>query len=88
MYNITLDVDCENIDSILHEIEFDFPHVSNKLSILKGHPEFHDELRKLIISDRPNRQGFPKRIMVFLLKLDRLHAEQYCGIKGELPCEK
>lgn len=77
MYNITLDVDYDNIDSILHEIEFDFPHVTKKLSILVGHPEFHDEIKKLIICDRPNRQGFPKRIMICLLKLDRLHAIKY-----------
>ena len=75
--HIDMKVDEKSIDALLDEIELEYPHVANRLSLLVGHPEFEIAMSNYIVSDRPNRQGFPKHIMVCLLKLSKLHTKQY-----------
>lgn len=75
--HIELKTNTETIDDILFEIEFRHPHISNKLKLLLGHPEFEIEIRKLIIAERENRAGFDKTIFSLILKLYELHHEKY-----------
>lgn len=62
---------------LLFEIECEYPHVSKKLELLIGHPEFEMEMNKLLIPDRIGRQGFSKTALSNLLKMSKLHTETY-----------
>lgn len=64
-------------ESLLEEIELDFPRVAGNLKLLVGHLEFEIAISKLIFDDRGDRQGFPKHIMTILLKLSNLHTRKY-----------
>lgn len=75
--HVDMKIDEKSIDALLDEIELEFPHVANRLSLLMGHPEFEIAMSNYIVSDRPNRQGFPKHIMTCLLKLSKLHTKTY-----------
>lgn len=82
--HVDMKVDEKSIDALLDEIELEFPHVANRLSLLIGHAEFELAMSKYIVSDRPNRQGFPKHIMVCLLKLSELHTRQYGHLSNDI----
>ena len=75
--HIELKTDVESIDALLFEIEFRHPHISSKLKLLLGHPEFEIEIRNLIVAEREGRAGFDKNILSYLLKLYHLHHEEY-----------
>lgn len=65
------------IEDLLHEIEFEFPRISNILSLLVGHKEFEIEMNKLLIDDRGNRKGFSKHILNSLMRLSEAHLKKY-----------
>ncbi len=54
-----------------------FPHISEKLTPLIGCVEFEQAITKLVISDRPNRKGFPKEVLTLILQISSLHFEIY-----------
>lgn len=75
--HITIGSTNPSIEDLLFEIEFNYPHISEKLDLLKGHPEFEIEIKNLIVNAREDRNGFPKPILNNLLKLYKLHQEKY-----------
>lgn len=74
---IELKLNEQCIDSLLSEIELEFPHVAERLSLLLGTKEFEMALSQYIIDHRGNRTGFPKHTMNCLLKLHNCHIEKY-----------
>lgn len=75
-----------NISELLFEIECDYQHISKRLELLIGYPEFEMEMSKLLIPDRPGRQGFPKQVLSNLLKLSKLHTEKYGHLSNKPEC--
>ncbi len=75
--HIEFKTNMNSIDEILFEIEFRHPHISDKLKLLLGHPEFEIEIRNLVVAERENRAGFDKLILNCLLKLHELHRDKY-----------
>lgn len=75
--HIDMRVDHHCFDSLLNEVDFDFPHVAPKLRLLIGHEEFEVAVSKLIIDERGGRQGFPPHIVNLLLKLSKLHTSRF-----------
>lgn len=84
--HIELKTDIESIDELLFEIEFRHPHISSKLKLLLGHPEFEIEIRNLIVAEREGRAGFDKNILSNLLKLSKLHTEKYGHLSNKPEC--
>ncbi len=74
---IEINFEATTIEALLHEIEFDFPHITKKLSLLVGHKEFELEMQNLLIDTRGKRQGFPKKTLEDLVKLSNAHAIKY-----------
>lgn len=66
-----------SISGLLFEIGCEYPHISKRLELLVGYPEFEMEMEKLLIPNRTDRQGFSKTAMSALLKLSNLHIEKY-----------
>lgn len=79
-------IDKLTFDDLLFEIECDYPHISKRLELLIGYPEFEMEMSKLLIPDRPGRQGFPKQVLSNLLKLSKLHTEKYGHLSNKPEC--
>lgn len=75
--HIEFKTNMNSIAEILFEIEFRHPHISNKLKLLLGHPEFEIEIKNLVVSERENRAGFDKLILNCLMKLYELHRDKY-----------
>lgn len=74
---IDIQIEITSIEDLLHEIEFDFPHVAKKLSLLVGHKEFELEIENLFKDTTGKREGFPKKTLGHLLKLSNAHAIKY-----------
>lgn len=75
--HIDFGVNLNCIETILFEIEFRHKHISDKLKLLIGHPEFEIEIQNLLIDKRKNRKGFDPLITTCLLKLNELHIKKY-----------
>jgi hypothetical protein len=58
-------------------VKRDYPRVANAIEMTWGHRELEDYLRKLIMPDRGDREGFPKPVLAALLKLYRQHTTQF-----------
>lgn len=75
-----------NFSELLFEIECVYPHISKRLELLIGYPEFEMEMNKLLVPDREGRQGFPKPVLSNLLKLSKLHTEKYGHLSNKPEC--
>ncbi|MGE5469863.1 MAG: hypothetical protein ACM3X0_03580 [Bacteroidota bacterium] len=63
---------------LLAAIEARFPHISAKLRVFWGHPEFVAYINSLFIDTRGGtRQGFPKEIALALWKLHQAHDREF-----------
>lgn len=75
--HIEITANIDTMDELLFEIEIIHPHVSKKLKLLIGHPEFELEMKRLIMGDRENREGFSQFVIDHLLKIYEIHIEKY-----------
>lgn len=65
-----------------HQLEQKFPHILDRLVIMWDSPEFDAYLNKFMLDTRAHaRQGFPPEVANEILRLSRLHSEQF-GTKG------
>ena len=61
-----------------HKLEQSFPHILDRLIIMWDSPEFDAYLNKFMLDTRAHaRQGFPPEVADEILRLSRLHSEQF-----------
>lgn len=65
-----------------HQLEQKFPHILDRLIIMWDSPEFDSYLNKFMLDTRAHaRQGFPPEVASEILRLSKLHSEQF-GTSG------
>lgn len=65
-----------------HQLEQKFPHILDRLIIMWDSPEFDSYLNKFMLDTRAHaRQGFPPEVASEILRLSKLHSEQF-GTNG------
>lgn len=61
-----------------HQLEQKFPHILDRLIIMWDSPEFDTYLNKFMLDTRAHaRQGFPPEVASEILRLSKLHSEQF-----------
>ncbi len=73
-----------------HELEKKFPRIFSKLMDMWEMPEIDDYFADLMVSDRPDRQGFPADVASEIFALSRVHARLHERVEeadpwGEVP---
>lgn len=63
-------------------IERQFPRILAKIVELWGKPPMDAYLESLMVSDRPNRQGFPSEVATEIFRLSVLHGS--LGVNKEI----
>lgn len=61
-------------DAYPYQVERCFPHILARLVEVWGQPEGDTYLNNLLVSNRPNRQGFPDDVAGELFRLSIIHA--------------
>jgi hypothetical protein len=67
----------EHTDKYPKALEEKFPHVFHKMVELWGTPQMRPYLDELIMSNRPNRQGFPPEVVTEIWAISRVYSMQY-----------
>ena len=63
----------EHADKYPAHLEEGFPHVFNKLVELWGKPDMMPYIDSLVMSNRPNRRGFPFEVTAEIWALSKLY---------------
>lgn len=63
----------DHADAYPHALERGFPHVLARIVGLWGSPELDAYFQSLMVSDRPNRQGFPADAATEIFRLSMIH---------------
>jgi hypothetical protein len=63
-------------DQYPHCLEQQYPRILDKIGQLWGEPELDTFFESLFIDQRGNKQGFPKEVVIEILRLSLLHKER------------
>ena len=73
-------------------LESTFPRILDKIMLLWGTPAIEIYFTQLMVTDRPNRAGFPPEIAAEIMRLSLIHASKHASAKKpdvwDIPTDK